>query len=339
MKNNIFISVLVTIIIILVICIFTLVFISTGKDKITAPDSSDNSSQSSEESSQSSEPEESSSSSSEPEESSSEISDEEPNIRKEQTLEITSGNNEYKDIIVEKDVIINSSDKTAIYLENVFIDGNLIIDKCYSNIYLNNVDVGGNIIINNFSGYEFALTDTIADELRLVSVLGEYFPIISIEGKTQMNKALIYRGAILRQKNLDKEYKGFTHIGIGGYKPRLWHDITLENVTNCYLTINFPANVNLSGNTNILQTFAYKQSHIYGPGSIQYLFIKSDGVSYDKVTGFVSNPDKYFIEKGGKLINRETLDSIKPKPSVPQASEKPSKKPEDNIIKPDLPKE
>ena len=325
-NNNIFISILVTIIIILVICILTLVFVNMGKSKKANVSSSESITESSEEISSSSMPEESSSSS-QPEESSSE----EIETNKQESLSITDSTTEYKDLIIEKDIIIDSKDLSSINLENIFVGGNIIVNNSYGSIYLKNIEVSGDIIINNFSGYEFGLIDTLANELRLVSVSKEYFPIISIAGKTQMNKALIYRGAILRQNEISDGYKGFSHIGIGGYKPRLWHDITLENIKDCYLTINFPANVNLKGNTDISQAYAYRQSHIYGTGSVQYLFIKTNNISYDKITGFVSNPDKFSIEKGGRLVNRETLNVDIAKPIQED-------KKDDLEEKPDLPK-
>ncbi len=344
-NNNIFISVLVTIIIILVICIVALIFVNMGKNKQTIASSS----QVSQESSESSEPEPSSS---EPEESSSETPSKSPEKiditdsgiydEDENCLDVLvkTGDVTFANKNVDGNITIDAKGETAeINLEYLNVSGDIIVNNFEGNLNLNDVSITGNIIVNSFGGKELSLNNTLANELRLISVSHEYFPIISVSDRTQLNKALIYRGAILRQKDLAPSTTGFTHIGIGGYKPRLWHDITLENVTNCYLTVNYPSNICLSGNTNIHEAYAYKQSHFYGNGSVQYLFIKGNNVSYDKITGFVSNPEKFSVQKGGEMVNRQTLGIAQAKPDKPENSSKPQQKPDDIIDKPDLPKE
>ena len=318
-KLNILISILATAIIILLVCIFVIVFVIFKKpDNDIQESSSDiSSSESSEESQEFEE------SSSKPETSSSEEINSEPKKTPEK-LDISSpgeyiSEEECLDVMISSDgvtlsnkeidgnlIIKAPNSKKPLVLKNLSISGDIIMENYNADIKLDNVNVGGNIIFSNFGGWKSEFNNVTADEFRLRSLRGELPPTVTISGETEFSKSLVYCVVNLEQKNLAEGWKGYTHIGIGGYKPKLWNDISIINVNNCYLTVNFPANVKLN-NSKILESYTFTPAHFYGNGTINKLYARSDNISYENNIKTVSNMNGHKAINGGSLINKNTL--------------------------------
>lgn len=339
-KLNILISILATAIIILVVCIFVIVFVIFKKPDQDVPASSPeiSSSESSEESEEdSSEPEESSSEepvSSEPEKNPEKLSINAPGEYSDQEecldVMISSDGVTLSNKEIDGSITIKApNSKNPLTLKNLSVSGDIIMENYNADIILDNVSVEGNIIFTSFGGWKAAFNDVNANEFRLRSLRGELPPTVTVSGNTEFTKALVYCGVNLEQKDLSEGWKGFTHIGIGGYKPRLWQDVSLINVNNCYLTVNFPANVKLN-NSSVMEAYAYKPSHFYGDGSVKVLFVKSANVSYENNVTTISNMNGYKAVKGNTLINK---DSLGMESSQNSSSQK------DDIEKPALPED
>ncbi|MEG1620631.1 MAG: hypothetical protein RR322_01845, partial [Oscillospiraceae bacterium] len=255
---------------------------------------------SSSEASSSSEPSSSEAESSKPEEQSSK-----PIVNVPKVFTI-SKSGEYADKEEYPSVVITADN---VILKNKVIKGDLTLNCPKSKGYVDLIDstVLGNIYINSGS-QAVTLDNVIGKELKIISADG--VPTVEIRNATNFNKTYIYSGAVLRESNLVTGNSGFTDIGVGGFKTTAYHNISFENVMNSYLTVNYPANINLLGNTRIKEVYAYKKCYFYGAGSMDYLYCKADGVSYNKVNTKIINMEGHKAISGGTPIGNKVDNTV-----------------------------
>lgn len=185
----------------------------------------------------------------------------------------------------------------GVHVQNKTVKGDFVIDKNVKNgsVYLDNILIEGNLIVESPNLDNLYLNDVQCKNI-IIKDAGRYF-CMEASGKSILDGVTTYDNVTFKEKNLHSKCNGFVNVFCVPNVDYVYTDITLDNTDLNSLNINTPTNVYANNNRAFIDTVTAKRKVDLKDG-----VIVRNLINYSADTMYYNEPT--YIDNRGNASSR-----------------------------------